>query len=166
MSELRHYRQLLKQEEWQTDPQQLPTEVAAWLLDTASLTQKLQQICQQLAVQVTAEQWQTDNNPLLSPSSFGNVWVREVCLYCDNHPCIFAQTMLPQETIEQVAQEVLTLGDMPIGLWLFPQNPTRLSLEWTQDHTTGLYARRSLLLLHGYPLAIYELFLPDFPFEA
>ena len=98
------------------------------------------------------------------PTACEPVWLREVVIYGNGTPWIFAQTRLPQGTVNAVAQEVLNLGDQPIGLWLFPQHPQRLSLEWRQDPQTGLYARRSTLLLNGYPLTIAELFLPEFSF--
>lgn len=163
-----HYRQLFYTENWYTEANTLPPAVADWLLDTDSLTQKLQKICQQLRVEITEQGWQAVSSaPFFAKNTEQQTaWVREVVLYCDDTPCIFAQTALPQATVENVAQEVLTLGDTPIGLWLFPQKPQRLRLEWTQDLATGLYARRSLLALHGYPLAIYELFLPTFPFKS
>lgn len=165
---LAHYRTLFSQHSWQQEGGTLPTPIADWLLHTDSLTQKLQRQCQRLSVQITAEGWQQRGkiSEFFANTPSEKVWVREVVLYCDGLPCIFAQTLLPEETVEKVAKAVLTLGDTPIGLWLFPQHPQRLNLEWRQDEKTGLYARRSPLLLKGYPLAIYELFLPQFPFET
>lgn len=52
------YRQRLPQIHWQSDEAPLPLAVADWLLHTDSLTQKLQQICGQLQVQVTQAGWQ------------------------------------------------------------------------------------------------------------
>lgn len=148
---------------WQQTAEQLTTDWAAWLLETGSLTEKLLQQGAVLTVQITEQDW-------LQAASFAEdfaeqtAWVREVILKCDGKPAIFAQTILPKTTVEAVAEEVLSLGEKPIGLWLFPQNPQRICLEWTQHPETGLYARRSMLQLKGYPLAIYELFLPEFPF--
>ncbi|WP_281258775.1 chorismate--pyruvate lyase family protein [Avibacterium endocarditidis] len=84
----------------------------------------------------------------------------------DGTPWIFAQTTLPQTTVQNVAQYVLQLGEQPIGLWLFKQPMQRVSLYWQQDPKTGLYARYSDFDLKGYPLQIKELFLAEFPFPA
>ncbi|QIW16829.1 hypothetical protein A4G20_02130 [Pasteurellaceae bacterium RH1A] len=146
---------------WQAELGDLSACHQAWLLCEGSLTEKLQQVCTHLQVEVIQEGWLA-KNPAFSTAC----WQRDVLLKCGSTPWIFAQTILPAQTVEQVAQAVLSLGDKPIGLWLFPQKPQRLSLEWGWDAQTGLYARRSTLDLKGYPLEISELFLPAFIFAG
>lgn len=157
------YRQIFARQEWHTNEIVLPNVVREWLCHTDSLTQKLQAQCDELTVEITEESWQAVS--FAKKSANQTAWVREVVLKCDRIPAIFAQTILPEETVNAVARDVLTLGDTPIGLWLFPQNPQRINLEWGRDAETGLYARRSLLELHGYPLEIKELFLEWFDFS-
>ncbi|AUI66898.1 MULTISPECIES: chorismate lyase [Glaesserella] len=156
------YRKILATTAWQTSEVGLPSDVAQWLLHTHSLTEKLQQVCTKLQVEIVQQGWQA----VTFEQKFAKTWVREVLLKGDESSWLFAQTLLPEATIDAVAQAVLTLGDKPIGLWLFPQHPQRVTLEWQQDQQTGLYARRSQLLLKGYPLEIRELFLPPFSFET
>lgn len=159
MRPLEEYRRLLAHTAWQPPNGVLPPVQARWLLHHSSLTEKLQQICDCFQVDIVHEGW-------IYPSyNHEKQWLREVVLKCGQTDWIFAQTLLPQTTIEQVAQAVPELGNRPIGLWLFPQQPTRLSLNWQFDTDSGLYARRSLLSLKGYPIEIKELFLTDFPFE-
>jgi chorismate--pyruvate lyase len=148
------YRTMLLRMVWQSETDLLPPPVAEWLFHPDSLTEKLKQHCANLAVAIVSEGW------------LKNEWLREVRLHCEKYDWIFAQTTLPRQTIENVAMEIPTLGTTPIGLWLFPQNPVRQSLEWAQDPISGLYARRSTLLLHGYPLEITELFLENFDFQG
>lgn len=150
------YRNRLPYLDWQTDCSGLSCERQEWLFYPASLTEKLKQHCRQFRVEVLAESWIENHT----------IWRREVCLYGDDVPWIFAQTDVPADTVAQVAQPLPHLGDQPVGLWLFPQNPVRQTLEWAQDFESGCYARRSTLLLRDYPLQITELFLPDFPFFA
>ncbi|WP_373818393.1 chorismate lyase [Glaesserella sp.] len=162
------YRNILSRSNWQTDETHLPTVVADWLFHSDSLTEKLQQICPSLSVEVINQGWQAvgfDENFAKKTKKQTACWLREVILKCGEQHWIFAQTRLPKITIDNVAQDVLTLGNQPIGLWLFPQNPKRQTLEWQQDLHSGLYARRSLLHLQQYPIEICELFLPQFPFE-
>lgn len=92
-----------------------------------------------------------------------DVWSREVLLKDGEKNWIFAQTLVPRSTIENIAQNVLELGNQPIGLWLFSQNPTRTKLEWTQTEN-GLFARRGVYEIRGYSLEIRELFLETFPY--
>lgn len=130
------------------------------MLHGGSLTEKLQSVCTQFQVEIIFEGWQAVNFSEKSAKQ----WVREVVLKCGETDWIFAQTVLPQETIEQVAGAVLALGEQPIGLWLFPQQPERVSLMWQQNKESCFFARRSQWLLKGYPIEIKELFLTDFPF--
>lgn len=139
---------------WQTDTKNLTPEQADWLLHQGSLTQKLQQHCPDLNVQILREGWQADEQ----------TWERVVQLYCGQTPWIFAQTLIPKTTLEQVASDLQHWGQKPIGLWLFAQNPVRLNLEWGQSPDGLQLARRSTLLIKELPLTIYELFLPDFHF--
>ncbi|MGX2950608.1 chorismate--pyruvate lyase family protein [Ursidibacter sp. B-7004-1] len=167
MDKLSLYRKLLENGNWQTGDQYLSKNVADWLSYSDSLTQKLQSICDELKVEITQQGWQAVRSSQAFAKNDENhtAWLREVILKGDKQDWIFAQTILPKQTIEMVANPVLELGENPIGLWLFPLQPERISLEWCFDSETKLYARRSLLSLKGYPLAIYELFLPQFPFE-
>ena len=160
-------RAIFAQSDWHGDETMLVAEVADWLCHTDSLTQKLQQIFPDLSVELVQQGWQAVDfdEKFAKNSQNQTAWSREGLLKTRDKPLIFAQTLLPKATIENVAQAVLELGEKPIGLWLFPQNPQRQSLEWRQDLQTGLYARRSALLLKGYPLEIRELFLAEFPFE-
>ncbi|QEH22259.1 chorismate--pyruvate lyase family protein [Histophilus somni] len=157
------FRQTLSSTKWQNDIFTLSPQKQDWLLHQGSLTRKLQQYCQQLKVEIVAEKWVSD-------MSFGftghhePIWLREVILKGDEQAWIFAQTRLPQSTIENVAPDIINVGSTPIGLWLFPQQPKRKTLEWIYDTATGLYARRSVLLLNQYPIEIKELFLQDFKF--
>ncbi|MCK3654946.1 hypothetical protein A4G19_03955 [Pasteurellaceae bacterium Macca] len=157
------YRQALCHRAWRSGEQGLPQGVAPWLLHPDSLTEKMQQYCTALLVELVNEGWQSAGaNCSLNSTA---CWVREVQLWGDTEAWIFAQTFIPQETVENVAQGVLTLGEKPIGLWLFPQNPQRQGIQWRWDEITQCFARRSCFTLKGYPLEIRELFLPQFPFD-
>ncbi|MDG6881455.1 Chorismate--pyruvate lyase [Phocoenobacter uteri] len=153
------YANILAQAHWQSDDSTLSDSHKDWLMHQDSLTLKLQQHYKDVTVEILSQNWFAKDEK--NPTAY---WQRDVMLLGDGNPIIFAQTIFPQQTIENVAQDILTFGNEAIGLWLFPQNPQRLSLEWTQDPKTGLYARCSTLLLDGYPLEIKELFLHDFSF--
>lgn len=153
------YRQQLATPNWQSEQGALAPEIAEWLLHQGSLTEKLQQICHCFQVEIIREQWQA----VEKNGNSARVWLREVMLKCGENDWIFAQTLLPESTIEQVGQPVLELGERAIGLWLFPQNPVRISLGWQM--VAGQYARRAIYHLQGYPIEIKELFLNNFPFK-
>lgn len=165
---LTQYRKILMQNHWCEEAIGLTSQQSAWLLHQGSLTQKLLQVTQDFNVQITEQKWLAKNTEKMTAcnlaQSDADYWYREVLLKEANCPWIFAQTLLPKETIENVAQEVPLLGEQPIGLWLFAQQPKRTLLAWQQDHESGMYMRRACYRLNGYPLEVRELFLPAFLF--
>ena len=88
MQDFEQYRTLLATSAWQTAETDLPSQVAEWLLHTHSLTEKLQQICQRLDVEVVQQGWQAVG----FEQNFAKTWVREVVLNGDDNTWIFAQT--------------------------------------------------------------------------
>lgn len=158
------YRKILAHSVWhlETDCYTLSSSQQEWLLHEGSLTQKLCEVATNFNVEVVQEKWIAKNSDKTTACN-EDVWLREVLLKEGDTNWIFAQTLVPRSTIENIAQNVLELGNQPIGLWLFSQNPTRTKLEWTQTKN-GLFARRGVYEIEGYSLEIRELFLSDFPY--
>lgn len=156
------YRQILLDPIWFLDSDRLSNSQQNWLLHEGSLTQKLLDVATHFNVEVIQEKWVAKNSEKTTACN-EDVWLREVLLKDGETNWIFAQTLVPKSTIENIAQNVPKLGNEPIGLWLFSQNPTRTKLEWTQAEN-GLFARRGVYEIKGYSLEIRELFLIDFPY--
>ena len=193
MSFQEHYpawRQALAGGGWRGSGEELPAATAAWLLHQGSLTEKLRGRCGSLKVRIVRQGWfsgslktneascceaktDTAGLPGLETAKAGGVaaaaservWLREVMLFGDGVPWVFAQTLLPESGARGAAAGLTELGDEPIGPWLFARRTRRQSLQWRRDEG-GLYARRSMLLLEGSPLQISELFLPQFDFAG
>lgn len=155
------YRTILSNQKWNPDfnTKTIPQKKLSWLMCEGSLTKELQKICHTFEVLLLNQGWRSEIN------KNSKIWLREVLLQGDNIPWIFAQTVVPEITVNNVAQEILTLGEKPLGLWLFPQEPIRITLEWYQDPISGLLARRSILKVKNYPIEIKELFLKSFSFQ-
>ncbi|RGE48236.1 hypothetical protein MHD_07070 [Mannheimia granulomatis] len=156
------YRQVFSESAWQTNTEALSPSQQQWLLHRGSLTQKLCEVAVDFNVEVVQEKWVAKN---LQKTTACNekYWLREVLLKDGTTNWIFAQTLVPKSTIESIAQNVPKLGNEPIGLWLFSQNPLRKTLEWTQAEN-GLFARRGVYEINGFSLEIKELFLESFPY--
>lgn len=151
------------QEENSSQVTLLSETVKDWLFWQGSLTVKLKQCCTKFEVKVRSEKWikkTYQNETALLPQ--GQYWCREVILYGDDKPWVEARTLISPLLAERY-QELLQLGTMPIGEWLFRQAPGRRTIQWSRDEETGLYARRSLFLIRQMPLLISELFLEDSP---
>ena len=140
---------------------QIPLTVQSWLFEKGSLTARLKQVCQQFDVKVQSEKWIEKHlkmRPHFLPVE--SYWCREVVLYGDGKPWVAARTLISKDLLTHY-QSLFTLGDKPIGEWLFSLSAQRIGIQWAKDPESGLYARRSLFLVHEMPLLISELFLEN-----
>ncbi len=151
----------------------------SWLYDQSSLTEKLEALCQDFYVQIRQQTTLSASSPFLS-GYFGKeaqVLLREVFLYCDATPVIFAQTEIPLSTLTEQQAQLAEIGSQSLGKILFQEpsmqrgaievtqfsdNPQLQSLcrSINQNAEQALWARRSLFYLHDKPLLVSELFLP------
>ena len=159
---------------------ELPVPLKDWLLDEGSLTARLKSRCENFKVKVIGEQQQ-----LCSAAEACNlikvgepILVREVILYCDGVPQVFARSLLPLASLTGKERVLGNLGEQPLGQVLF-NNPSlqRLRLEFssfsaetgvailatklTEKPKKELWGRRSIFMLDNKPLMVSEVFLPD-----
>jgi len=166
-----------------------PQPLKDWLLDEGSLTARLKAHCENFQVKVIGEQHQ-----LCSAEEACNlikvgepILVREVILYCDNVPQVFARSLLPLTSLTGKEQALASLGEQPLGQVLFNNASLRRQrLEvssfnddssvailakdlFNKSHTQYsselfipmLWGRRSIFMLENKPLMVAEVFLPD-----
>ena len=105
-------------------------------------------------------------------------YVREVLLMCDQHPVVFAHSVLPRPGLRGGWNGITRLGARPLGEALFNHPRIRReALAYRQidarhplfravrrNHafsTRVLWARRSVFRLNGHPLLVTEVFLPE-----
>ena len=166
-----------------------------WLLDEGSLTKRLKGRCKHFQVKVIGEEQQ-----LCSAAEACNlievnepVLVREVLLYCDDVPQVFARSLLPLKSLTGKERVLGNLGEQPLGQVLF-NSPSlqRQRLEFssfsanssvamlaqslakqnTQENSPTLvkspiWGRRSIFILEDKPLMVAEVFLPGaFAYQA
>ncbi len=153
-----------------------------WLMDTGSLTERLQSVCRQFEVDVlghevcaiTAEEHET----LYGKSDKNRqTQVREVLLKGDGAAWVFARSLMPQAFIDECMSDLGTLGNQPLGKILF-NDPRfqRLGFELIQcsvNHSLfqdlniqpqhGIWGRRSLFAFQSHSVMVCELFLPHSP---
>lgn len=156
--------------DWQAAGSQLlPPQLAPWILEPASLTARLKRHCRQFRVQVLNEQ--RSELPaflqhLLPGASAAQL--REVILWCNGQPCVYAQSWLPERTIDTL-RPLADLGERPLGDYIFQQPGLRRgTIEATQldialpqlSIAAPCHARRSVFTLSGLPLLVAEAFLP------
>lgn len=168
---------------WQPEPCQkgggdrIPSGLREMLLDPASLTQRLKRVHKDaFYVRVIRHEWL---EPTASEWAFlnggeGSASVREVLLFGSGRPVVFARSVLPASSLEGDNRELLTLGDRPLGEYIFSQPGLRrgpieiaeiparqfnphLDFDYRDERAWG---RRSLLYLNDLPILVCEAFLP------
>ncbi len=152
-----------------------------WLTEPSSLTARLKQHCNEFRVELLGQQVQycqsDEANDVIKAGE--QVLVREVILYCDDVPQVFARSLLPLSTLTDKEQSLAELGNQPLGQVLF-NNPSleRKNLQiasFDQNSSVAqlvknlsidvneqflIWGRRSLFFVHDKPLMVAEVFLP------
>jgi len=163
-----------------------------WLLDTGSLTERVQSLCHQFSLVVlgqaatalhqseqallskgryntlsTQPSNQSASEPSIQPSR--PFQVREVLLCGNTLPWVFARSVIPQRLVDA---ELANLGSEPLGKRLFNDARfIRSEFELCQLPATALgfernqqlWGRRSLFTLGEDSMIVAEVFLPDAP---
>lgn len=165
---------------WQTPLPGPNHPLRQWLAARGSLTARLRSRADSFRVATLRQQLALpvrDEAALLGLSPQRLALVREVALYCDGRPTIFAHSVLAADAVRQPWRFVASLGSRPLGAVLFSDpRIERAPLHFRQlDRHHPLYrraaaqlpqvpprlwARRSLFRLAGSPLLVTEVFLP------
>ena len=186
-----HHFQLFSEPHWRPRARlrqgELPAGLGAWLFDPGSLTRRLRQACSGFfRVQVLGQTWARplpSEAELLAVDHRRYVWTREVQLFCDTEPWVFARTVIPPVTLRGRGHRLQYLGDRPLGEVLFTDPRTRRGeVEIARitpaqrlhqrafgkfaEAPTVIWGRRSLFRIDGRPLLVYEVFLPDLPLSC
>lgn len=151
-----------------------------WLFDRGSLTQRIQKHCSDFTVRGVhcgLAHIAHDESALLGISPRHLAYTREVFLYADDRPVVFAHSTLACRHLRGAWSAVRKLGNKPLGALLFAHplverkelhyqalrrmHPLyRRATAILSEPPKKLWARRSLFYLHGAPLLVTEVFLP------
>ncbi|EMT6576200.1 MULTISPECIES: chorismate lyase [Providencia] len=144
----------------------VPANVLDWLLELGSMTKRFEQHSQQVTVipylerYITQDKLSADEVQSLPESQ--RYWVREVVMYGDGIPWLLGRTIIPEETLTDDDQQLVDIGRMPLGRYLF----SRDSLTRDYIHIgscANRWVRSSRLRLSDKPLLLTEIFLPESP---
>ncbi|WP_407669350.1 chorismate--pyruvate lyase family protein [Paraglaciecola hydrolytica] len=157
-----------------------------WLLDTGSLTERLQTHCRDFQVQVLGQRQAEISleeirqlSPNSKPFNLADWQVREVILWGDSQPWVFARSILPQALC---SAELAGLGNQALGKLIFNdprfvRQPFEICHISTTTTTTiakalqlsdnrDLWGRRSVFMLDNLAMSVAEIFLPQAPAYA
>jgi chorismate--pyruvate lyase len=151
-----------------------------WLLDRGSLTQRLVtaskgQFRVRILAQGIAKPRRTEAKALGIPHQQLAV-VREVILYGNDQPWVYARSVLPLSSLTGRLARLRKLDERPLGALLFADPSMRrdkLELARVQPakvalppelgiFDTPLWGRRSVFYIADKPLLVSEIFLPTF----
>ncbi len=119
-----------------------------------------------------------DETALLGLPLRQRIYTREVFLYADGMPVVFAHSVAAPQHLRGAWHALQNLGNKPLGALLFthplveraplhykalqPQHALYQRAAAVLDAAPErMWARRSLFSLHGAPLLVTEVFLPD-----
>jgi chorismate--pyruvate lyase len=163
---------------------ELPAALTGWLLDSASLTRRLQGMCAgQFRVRVLSQirgKPRQDEARALGMRHGGLAVIRQVELLCDEQPWVYARTVIPVSSLAGRLRRLAHLGTRPLGAMLFADRGMRrggvelarvlsgqaLFADAVRGRQPGhgeIWGRRSVFRLADKPLLVSEIFLPDFP---
>ena len=152
-----------------------------WLLDTGSLTERLQSqsksfhltLLGQRQAPISLEEFQRVCTP--DQSFEQQEWqVREVLLWGDNQPWVFARSIIPQQLCEG---DFVNLNTQPLGQLIFNDkrfkrmpfevaniSPSQAFLNKLYiSSNKDLWGRCSAFSFEGLKMSVSEVFLPDSP---
>lgn len=161
---------------------QVPGGLLDWLLDTASLTRRIQQACTgHFDVQLLTQYWgrpRRDEINVLHMRPTERALIRCVQLRCDAQAWVYARTIIPVSTLTGRQRLLGHLGTRPLGAVLFadptmrrgPVQVARIGRGQPlyEDACRGLrhkpveiWGRRSVFQVCNKPLLVAEIFLPS-----
>lgn len=159
----------------------VPAGMTDWLFDPGSLTARLIRACPgRFHVQVLSQIWRAPlHNEIkrLGMRQRQMSLIREVYLYCDDQPWVFARTVIPRKTLTGKQRHLANLGSRSLGSVLFADpHMRRDEIEVASLHATeqlyhkavaalsttpaSVWGRRSVFYLKNKPLLVSEIFLP------
>lgn len=171
---------LAKYSQWHPVPLTMSPQIREWLQNRGSLTLQIQQRCKYFRVEPVFQSLATaceDELAILKLRHKELALIREVYLYCDKTPVIFAHSVVARKNLKGAWCGMNRLGNKSLGTVLFT-NPVikRTPLRFKKLNPAhqlfhraskkilirpnSLWARRSLFTLHEQPILVTEVFLP------
>jgi len=162
----------------------IPPDLYGWLLDTASLTMRLQQLCPgKFSVGLLSQGRgypRPDEARILGMRNGERALIRQVQLLCGGQAWIYARTVIPVTSLHGSLRRLARLGTRPLGAMLFADPALQRgaaelarilpgqalyfdALQRLRLQPAEIWGRRSVFRIANKPLLVSEIFLPGFP---
>ena len=157
-------KQITSWEDFDSVEDLLRNDEKSWLLESGPITRRIKNIgnfylelINDSVMNVNKEDADFIN------SSKKDIRVREVILYCDKHPLVYAKSLLPVETINKGFKPLGSLGKKPLGDILFDKSifrrDTKVYSAFQGPHSKNYWGRKVKYFANGYPFSVMEIFL-------
>ena len=138
-------------------------EILSWLNESGSITSRIKSFSDfklKLLRDGPGEVDSADDDLIISNYKENNI--REVLLYSDEEPLIYAKSIIPLETIRLGLGVLGNLKENPLGDILF-SNP-EIKKEYMlfskfESNKKIFYGRKGIYTVKGYPFSVCEIFL-------
>ena len=151
---------------WKSYHWHTPQQARSWLMEKGSLTQRLRESCSgqfHLTLEYQAfERPDLDEIQALNLKSGQRALVREVLLWCDDEPVVWARSILPYQTLQNIHHPLGNLGTKPLGDILFSHphiHRGEIEVAEVEYNNAPHWARRSVFEVEGWPILVSETFL-------
>jgi len=157
----------------------IPDEVSHWLFEPSSLTARIINRCSgKFRVHLISQQRMTptpDEIRVLGLRYRSHAIIRQVILYCEDEPWVYARSVIPMTTLKGSLRRLGKLGNKPLGAVLFSDpsiergeveitSMTSLhpNYKWTEHKGSEvIWGRRSVFKQRRKTLLVSEFFLPN-----
>ena len=138
-------------------------EIRSWLLESGPITKRIKKNGSfKLHLKQDELSFIKQEDKDFIDSTSNEIKLREVILLCNDVPIVFAQTIIPLETISKGLEQLGSLGNKPLGDILFEKDIfVRNSIvfaSFTNDSNT-YWGRKAKYSVKGYRFSVMEIFL-------
>ena len=138
-------------------------EILSWLNEPGSITSRIKSFSNfrlKLLKDGPGEVDATEDDLIISNYEENNI--REVVLYSDEEPLIYAKSIIPLETIRLGLGVLGNLKENPLGDILFSNTEIKkkyMLFAKFQSNEKIFYGRKGIYTVKGYPFSVCEIFL-------
>lgn len=140
-------------------------EVKSWLLENGPITKRIKSK-KEFKLQLVQDEVSSVEKIERAFLDYylNDIQVREVVLFGNEHPMVFARTLIPVQTIQKGFAGLGEIGNKPLGDILFEKNiftkgeTVFASFNYKKELFWG---RKTKYTVRGYPFSVMEVFLID-----
>ena len=138
-------------------------EIKSWLLEQGPITKKIKSIAE-FRLELIQDEFSdaTDDEILFLKIDSEEIRIREVILFGNENPMVFARTIIPNTTIEKGLQELGKIGNKPLGDILFEKDifsKEDIVFATFKDEESLFWGRKIKYTVKDQPFSVMEVFL-------